>query len=266
ADPIAFRMDLAAPEIAAAAHPGQFLHLRPVAFGLDLFLPRPFSVHRVLPGENGSLEGVAVFYRVVGGGTARLSTVKVGEEIQVLGPLGNGFSLGPSSAWTYLVAGGMGIAPLFFLAEWGLAEGTLSPDRTVLIYGARTAAELWGEADLRELAIPLLTATEDGTAGFHGTGLGLLEAQIEARNGPSRVYAVGPEPMYREMQARLAPRGIPCQVSVERRMACGLGVCRSCVIALREREGRIGYQDVCRKGPVFELKDLALEGLERSHS
>jgi dihydroorotate dehydrogenase electron transfer subunit len=191
-----------------------------------------------------------------------LAGLKAGEVVQVLGPLGNGFTLTAFPGRTVLVAGGMGAAPLLFLAEAGLRGGALDRSRTEILYGAPTAGALCAAEAFRSLGVPVQTATDDGSAGVRGTVLDLLDAALDGQGEAFRIFAVGPEVMYRELEQRLAGRKIPCQVSVERRMGCGLGVCRSCVVPVRERGGSRAYRDVCRTGPVFALEELALETVE----
>jgi len=254
------RLDLEAPWIARRAEPGQFVHLRP-AWGTDPLLPRPFSVHRLRSASKEAAEGFSILYRVCGRGTSRMTRLRPGDGVQVLGPLGRGFSVDPFAGRSFLLAGGMGAAPLLFLAQRGLATGAFSRDRCELVYGARTGAELAALEAFEALGITVSTATDDGSRGFHGTATALLDRRMEQAEGPFRVFAVGPEAMYRALQDRLPAGGVRCEISVERRMACGLGVCRSCVLRVRGAGGEVAFRDACRTGPVFPLEAVCFDEL-----
>lgn len=247
-------MDLEAPDLGGRARPGQFLQVRPIR-GLDPLLPRPLSIHRARP------EGVSLLYRAAGRGTRILSGLRGGEAIDVFGPLGNGFPLEPFAGRTFLLAGGIGIAPLLFLAEAGLACGALDAARTALVFGAATKADLVAAEDFAAAGVAVHTATDDGSSGFHGTALSLLLEKLSEEGVASRVFAVGPEAMYRDMASVLRGRTEKTYVSMERRMACGVGACRACVTAVREGAGRV-WRDTCRSGPVFELESVCFDGME----
>jgi dihydroorotate dehydrogenase electron transfer subunit len=262
--PDILRMDLDAPFAAASATPGQFVHVRPIG-ALDPLLPRPFSVYRKLGPPGRPPKGIAILYRIVGRGTRILAALRPGDEATLLGPLGRGFDAPPFDGRTFLVAGGMGAAPLVFLAEEGAASGALDGARTEILYGGRTAGDLVAAEDFRRTGLPLREAAEDGSAPFRGTALDLLERRLRETPGPARVFAVGPEGMYPPLRRLLADRGVRCQISLERRMACGLGVCRSCVTAVKGPSGRAEYRDVCTRGPVFEQEEVVFDGLESGH-
>jgi len=234
----AFLLRIGASQVAREAAPGQFLMFR-VGPTYDPLLRRPFSVCRVVGEE------VEVMYRVVGRGTALLSERRPGEELKVLGPLGRGFR--PPHGPPLLVAGGMGVAPLIFWAQ-RLRELGYGP--TVLL-GAASAGELLGEGILREVGAEVRVATEDGSLGFRGTVVELLERELE----PSHfVYACGPSGMLRRVVALVEAKGLPCQISVEEVMACGVGACMGC--AVRARAG--GYLLACKDGPVFDGEEVTL--------
>jgi dihydroorotate dehydrogenase electron transfer subunit len=262
--PDILRMDLDAPGAAASAAPGQFVHVRPVG-PLDPLLPRPFSVYRRIGSPGGPPGGISILYRVVGRGTRALAALRPGGEVTLLGPLGRGFDAPPFDGRTFLVAGGMGAAPLVFLAEDGAASGALDGSRTEILYGGRTAGDLVAAEDFRRTGLPVHEVAEDGSAPFRGTALDLLERRLRESPGPARVFAVGPEGMYPPLRRLLAGRGIRCQISLERRMACGLGVCRSCVTTVKGPAGRVEYRDVCAHGPVFEQEEVVLDGMEGGH-
>ncbi len=236
---------LEAPEIARAARPGQFVMVR---CGPDAYLPRPFSVHRT-DGDN-----LALLFSVVGGGTRWLSARKKGETLSVFGPLGNGFTIKPNARNILLVAGGIGLAPLVFLADIAAASG----QKVTLISGARDAGCLLPIASPQRLydggALPAslhcITATEDGSEGFKGLATRLIPAYCD---GIDQVFACGPAAMYRTMAKMPELKKIPVQVSLEAVMGCGTGVCYGCTIKTKN-----GLRQVCKDGPVFELGELEI--------
>jgi dihydroorotate dehydrogenase electron transfer subunit len=251
-------MDLEAPDVARAAEPGQFLQVRP-DWGRDPLLPRPFSVHRRLAGPGGEPRGVSILYRIVGRGTRLLTAVGRGDEVRILGPLGRAFDLSGLEGRCALVAGGMGAAPLLFLAEAAAARHEGAAPNAEVILGAPRADALVAEEEFRRTGLEVSVATDDGSMGHHGTVVDLLANRLKGPRPPGRIFAVGPEPMYRSLREALNGRDVPCQISVERRMACGVGACRSCVVAWTGDGGRKTYVDVCRRGPVFDLKDVVFD-------
>jgi len=241
---------LRCPEIAREAIPGQFVMVR---CGEELTLPRPFSIHRV------NEEGIALFYAVWadGKGTTWLSQRQTGDTVDIFGPLGNGFHILPDSHNLLLVAGGTGIAPLYFLAQEAIAKGY----SVKLIYGARTAAELFPE-QMFPVEIKVATATDDGTAGREGvvTSLLLLPDLLPDFADPAdQIFACGPAAMYHDMADRCYQllKDKPVQISLEIMMGCGLGVCYGCTIRTRG-----GLKQVCKDGPVFALEDIRWDELE----
>lgn len=218
------------------AIPGQFVYVLP-ASSLEPFLRRPFSV-AMAEGED-----FQVFYAVRGRGTEILASLKPGDFVDVMGPLGRGFPLDPGD--NLLVAGGMGVAPLVYLAHRLLMEGaTVS-----VIVGASKESGLVG-VDLLPPGSKLLLATEDGSRGFHGTTVDLMLEEIDAV--PHRTLsACGPIPMLETIRLKALERRLTCYISLEARMGCGIGACMGCVIP-----GREGYLRVCRDGPVFGVEEV----------
>jgi dihydroorotate dehydrogenase electron transfer subunit len=216
--------------------------------GQDCALPRPFSVHQVI-----NKEDLALYFAVLEGGkgTDWLSQRKVDDSVKLLGPLGNGFTVNTSSKNLLLVAGGMGIAPLYFLAQETLNEGY----SVTLLYGA--ALENPYPKDHLTSGIRLITATEDGTVGKKGKVTDLLP---EFAGWADQVFACGPLAMYRDMAQKkraLGLEGKPVQISLEVVMGCGHGVCYGCTIRTKK-----GLKQVCKDGPVFDLDDIIWEGLD----
>ncbi len=241
--PAVREMVLEAPQVATAAAPGQFVHLAG-DWERDPLLRRPFSLGRV-DRQAGTIN---VFFRVVGRGTRRLAALNPGQTVNLLGPLGRGFSL-PAGEWL-LAGGGLGIAPLLFLAEEGRR---LNRPLTALL-GARTGAELFGLSAFQEACGAVRTATDDGSAGRHGTVADLLDAHLEGRDLPGpTVFACGPKPFLRRA-AGWSSRGLRVEVSLEENMACGLGACRGCVVATPGG----GYENVCTSGPVFPATEVSI--------
>jgi len=263
-------MWLEAPDIAATAQPGQFITVRCEG----LVLRRPLSVHQA------DSSRIALLFKIVGRGTLWLSQRQRGDKVDIIGPLGNGFSVEPEARNLLLVAGGIGIAPLVFLAQRSAAQHSVT-----LIYGASMAKELYafsslpltfnsplskGEGKRRceersnLLSLPdsirFIPVTEDGSMGKEGMVTDILPDFLDWAD---QVYACGPIDMYKTMLQQLhSPSlatskersNLKCQVSLEVRMGCGIGACYGCTINTRK-----GLKKVCRDGPVFELDDILWE-------
>ncbi len=204
----------------------------------ELILRRPFSLHRK---ERGKL---ALLFNRVGQGTHWLAKRQKGDSLDLLGPLGNGFSVPPKSRHLLLVAGGIGLAPLFFLAQRELNLGR----QVTLLLGARSASLLYPEA-LLPPGIESVVATEDGSAGRKGLVTDLLP---QFSSGADQIFACGPLPMYRTMSKMNL--GKPVQVVLEQMLGCGVGACRGCSV-----ETQTGLKRVCREGPVFNLEEILWE-------
>ncbi|HEV8316812.1 MAG TPA: dihydroorotate dehydrogenase electron transfer subunit [Vicinamibacterales bacterium] len=241
---------LAAPEIARATEPGQFVMVRP-GRGTDPLLRRPFSVFEIIRGATGP-EGVSLLNKRIGVTTGMLFDLVEGDTVSCLGPLGRPFSTVDPPAEAWMVAGGVGLAPFVTLTEALRARGTA----TTLFYGARTAAELF-HLDWFAQHVRLVLSTEDGSLGDRGRVTVPLDRELRGARGDVTIHACGPEPML-EAVARLATRyGRRSQVSVERVMGCGMGGCYSCVIPVRDHVGAHHYVRSCITGPVFEGADIA---------
>jgi dihydroorotate dehydrogenase electron transfer subunit len=242
---------LAAPEIAAAAAPGQFTMVKP-GRGHDPLLRRPFSIFEVLR-RNGRVEGFTLLSKRVGVTTGLLFEAAEGDVVSCLGPLGRPFDVvqPPRRAW--LVAGGVGLAPFATLTEALRESGT----DTTLFYGARTSTELFYLDWFRSRGVRLVLATEDGSAGDHGRVTLPLERELgRASSADVTVFACGPEPMLEAVSGLTTRAGVRSQVSVERVMGCGMGGCYSCVIPMRDDHGRRHYVRSCIGGPVFAGADI----------
>ena len=239
-----FLLRLYSPELAADANPGQFLMVK-VDDSIDPVLRRPFSICGVE--DDGT---VKVLYKVVGRGTAILSNRKAGDHLSVLGPLGKGFKIPDESSKTFYVAGGIGIAPLIFLYQ-----KTRSSDITFLT-GFRNSDEVIDPA-LTGSKIDHLTATDDGSKGYNGRVTELLAEHLEQCNRDDiSIYACGPLPMLKAVKDVSQKYGIPCQVSMETLMACGLGACQGCVVRSDITRTNTTYLHVCKEGPVFDINEI----------
>jgi dihydroorotate dehydrogenase electron transfer subunit len=198
--------------------------------------------------------------RVAGGGTSLFSRMTPGNPLAILGPLGRGFALPAGVRRALFVAGGVGVAPLVYLLHSGFFTDTAGRGVAKNFYlGARGAELLTAMERLRgfcELGI----CTDDGSLGYHGPVTALLKRDIQ-RYDPLEtvIYACGPAPMIGALSALLKDCPIPCQVSLEERMACGLGACLGCAVAIRNPDGRAEYQRVCKDGPVFDLRAVLLQ-------
>jgi dihydroorotate dehydrogenase electron transfer subunit len=241
-------LELAAPGIAAAAEPGQFVMVK-ASSGHDPLLRRPYSVFEIFRGSNGAPLGISLLNKRIGVSSAHLYDARPGQRVACLGPLGRSFTIvdRPTDAW--MVAGGVGLAPFATLAEALRKRGV----NTTLFYGARSAAELFCLDHFRRREVELVLTTEDGSAGERGRVVAPLERRLTALNPhhPIMVYACGPERMLAATSKAAARHGRPCQVSVERVMACGLGGCYSCVVPMRAGGGSFHHVRSCIAGPVL---------------
>ena len=233
---------LRCPDIAREATPGQFIMVR---CGPETTLPRPFSVHQA------DSDRIALLYAVRedGRGTEWLSRQKPGAAVSTFGPLGKGFAIHPEARNLLLVAGGIGIAPLHFLARQAAGNNY----KATLLYGTVDKNRHPIPSDLEVLAV-----TEDGSAGEKGLVTDLLPSFAGKAD---QVFACGPTPMYHDMFRRrkeLKLEGKPVQISLEVRMGCGVGVCYGCTIKTKN-----GLKQVCKDGPVFELNEILWDELTR---
>ena len=241
-----YSLRICAPEIARICRPGQFIHIL-CGTGTAPLLRRPISICRA-DAAAGLLE---VIFRVVGEGTSLLSRARPGESVDVMGPLGNPFRLPvPGQAKDVVIAGGgVGIPPLLFLADILRKE---HPDAAVhVLLGGRSADFILCDDAFRSIGCPPQIATDDGSLGHHGLVTDLL-AETVSRNTVGMVYTCGPTPMLKAVANLCGRARIPCQVSFEARMACGVGACLSCVIPTSS-----GYRRVCTEGPVFPADEIA---------
>jgi dihydroorotate dehydrogenase electron transfer subunit len=247
-----YRIGIRCREGFSMANPGQFIMLR-LSDQIEPLLRRPFSIHRLIM-ENGLTEGIEVLFKVVGKGTSQLSLRKEGEFLDVLGPLGTAFSLPSSPQLIYIIAGGIGVAPLVFLASQLVKNGG-DPSRCIVFIGGRSKDDLLCMDDFMQLGINVHTTTDDGSAGDQCLVTHPVEiAMQDAR--PDIVYACGPIEMLHCVLGITEKYTVPCQVSIETMMACGIGACLGCAVEGRKGSGK--YLHACRDGPVFDAYTINL--------
>ncbi len=252
-----YHMGLKCPEIASQVQPGQFLMVR-VQEGLDPLLRRPFAVHRLC--REDSPASFEMLYRVVGRGTRLLTQMQAASSLDLLGPLGRGFLPPARDGFVLMVAGGIGIAPLPFLADTLVKSGLRGP--LVLWFGGKCAADLVCVQHFQNLGFAVELVTEDGSSGRQGMVTEHLEMWLAHQDeAPEVIYSCGPYPM-QQMVAKMASRlGIPSQLSMEALMGCGVGACLSCSLKCQASEGRQDpyYASVCQEGPVFPGERIVWE-------
>jgi dihydroorotate dehydrogenase electron transfer subunit len=222
-------------------YPGQFINIKIDQDSPNL-LRRPFSVSNV------SNKEVHILFNIVGRGTFSLAEKKIGDEIEVLGPLGNGFNCDSGHEKHIIAAGGIGIAPFLFLFN-ALSKRKKSID---LYFGFRT------KNDVIDFGIPNINiATEDGSLGYKGNVNDMLFSKISEYNvNDTKIYACGPNVMLKNLSDRLSPLSYEAEVSIESHMACGIGLCQGCPVESKTEGGK--YLLVCKDGPCFNIKDILL--------
>jgi dihydroorotate dehydrogenase electron transfer subunit len=252
--------------IARRITPGQFVMLRLSGFS-DPLIGRPLALYDTISSGEGLPEAVDVVYLVGGKMTSRLREFQPGQRLDVWGPLGNGF---PPQHTDHLimVAGGIGQTPFLAVAREALGrQGYGDPPRQVpqvrqvsLCYGARTAEALAGLDDFGEAGVELHISTDDGTAGRRGLVTVVLERLLTDTAGQDRqVVCCGPEPMMRAVAGMTLRHGVSAQVSLESPMACGIGICFSCVAEVYDEQGGADYRRTCVEGPVFDARRVKWE-------
>jgi len=268
------------------AQPGQFVHLRcrrshiagagesSEAMDGPVLLPRPFSIAGLRAIDGGC--AIDLIYGVVGPGTTWMAGLRPGDGITALGPLGNAFDAPPTPGRAYVVGGGAGLPPMIWMAERLAAEG----HRVVAFCGARTGGRMaltltgpiptdasepcMAAEEFARHGTPIVLATDDGSLGVAGSVVSAMSAYHAARTDGqdvSIVYACGPEPMMRAAATWCDEHGIRCQVCMERMMACGIGTCQSCAVAIRDDAAPNGhvYKLCCTDGPVFDAREVVWE-------
>jgi dihydroorotate dehydrogenase electron transfer subunit len=261
-----YRIRFVQAELARAIRPGQFLMLR-LPDTTDPLLGRPFALYDTVLDAGGRPEAIDVVYLVVGKLTRLLSALRAGDRVAVWGPLGNGFPELGELEHVGLAAGGIGQTP--FLAHvrellgrrgYGGRPARQTVRRVSLFYGVRTADLAAGVDDFRAAGAEVHLASDDGSLGFKGFVTQLLQEALKAgrpeRPMPQHLVGCGPEPMLKALAALAQKQNVPCHLSLETPMACGVGICFSCVTKVRTADGW-DYRRVCVEGPVFDAACLA---------
>jgi len=254
--PSLFRMVFFCPAIARESLPGNFVHILPP--GLEApFWRRAFSVHDVNTAK-GTFE---IAFKVVGRGTSLLSRLKKGDKLNLIGPLGNSFTLPSKGDVVALVSGGVGVPPLHFFTKVLLQKKKLPPGNVFFFVGTGTKAEHFCLSEVRKMKLQSFPATDDGSLGYCGLVTSCFEEAMESTSLPLdslKVYACGPEEMLKEIARLLARYNIPCEASLETVMPCGVGACMGCAVKVRTIQGQDGFdfKRVCRDGPVFPLDKI----------
>jgi dihydroorotate dehydrogenase electron transfer subunit len=253
-------LTIVSPEIGELARPGQFINIRMRDDSAHI-LRRPFSVYRMHK-RGGWASTIEIVFDIRGAGTAHLASLRSHAIVDVVGPVGRGFVLPKRRAHCLLVGGGIGAAPLFFLADELRNEG----HRVDFILGARSAGLLLNPIDVRRLASVYRMTTEDGSSGERGRVTDLLDETMD-RCETEVVYSCGPHPMLAAVSGTCVHRKIPVQVAVEQLMGCGYGVCMTCVMPLRREpkknespEDAVTYARACIEGPVFNGASVVWDG------
>ena len=251
-------LTIVAPEIGRDVEPGQFVNIACPPQSAQI-LRRPFSVHRVHK-RGGWASTIEIVFDVRGPGTAYLASLRTHAIVDLIGPLGRGFTVPKRRVHALLVGGGVGAAPLFFLADELRNEG----HRVDCILGARDSGRLLNAIDVRRLASVYRITTEDGSSGERGRVTDVMQEMME-RCGTEVVYACGPDAMLAAVSRICVANDLPVQVSVEQLMGCGYGVCMTCVVPVRNAKTRRGEEDIvnarsCTEGPVFDGAAIVWNG------
>ncbi|MFO7962513.1 MAG: dihydroorotate dehydrogenase electron transfer subunit [Desulfobacterales bacterium] len=244
------KLTLACGAAYAEAAPGRFVMVR-IPGNIDPLLSRPFSIHDIHVSESGPC-ALDILFKIIGKGTEKLARLKTGDRLEVLGPLGKGFTIPDSASTVYAAAGGIGIAPIPFLVKH-LSTSGISKNGIVVFAGAGTKEDILCLETLSQMASHVHVTTDDGSFGEKGLVTGRLEKAVKTQP-PDMVYACGPLDMLKTV-ARIASKyRVNGQISLEAMMACGLGACLGC--AVKNSKHPDSYARVCVDGPVFDLSDF----------
>jgi len=251
-----------APELARSARPGQFFMVR-LAHCNDPLIGRALALYDVHHDAHGERTDLSLAYVTKGKFTTALARCGVGTPLDLWGPLGNAFSTEPC-AHLVMVAGGVGITPMLTLASAALGEETFGHSteavpfakRVSLCYGARTGEYLAGLDAFTARGVEVHIATEDGSLGHRGRVTDVLHYLLDTSSKGVRIACCGPEPMMEGVSQIAHQRGVPCEVSLETPMACGIGICFTCVAKIRQPDGSWDYRRTCVEGPIFPAETI----------
>ena len=254
----------------SGASPGQFVMIK-VNNSYDPFLRRPMSIYRITPHHppfiKGGRGGFEILYQVVGKGTNIMSGLKDGDELDVLGPLGRGFWIPEKIERAIIVAGGIGVAPMVALAEKIEGKGQGARGKIIVFIGGKTKNDILCKEDFKKIGAKIHIATEDGSMGKKETSVDLFkkfitDSQSSIFNRQSSIiFACGPQGMLKAVASIARDKNLACQVSLDKRMACGTGACLGCVVKTKQktedrRQKTEVYKCVCTDGPVFDSEDI----------
>ena len=246
-----FKLTLSSPLISKTSKPGNFVHIK-VSSNDHPLLRRAFSIHSVERNK----KNFDILFKVVGKGTEILSRKSPGNTLDILGPIGNNFSLPKKGKEIMLVAGGMGIAPLWFLFTHLIKR--FHKNKLTFFLGAKSKKELLCAEKLKSTGARLIIATDDGSAGRKGLVTEVFLKEIKKRKYDLQklaVYSCGPQMMLKRMSEISREYDLSCQISLETHMACGVGACWGCVVKQNDQT----YKRVCVDGPVFDAREVNLE-------
>jgi len=232
---------------AGSIKPGQFVHIK--INHSDIFFRRAFSVYDINPRDN----SFSILFKVYGRGTARLAEIGKGEKLNIMGPLGNSFTLPSRREISILAGGGIGMPPIYLLAKQMVEKG-YDRDRIWFFYGGKTKNELIELPRLKKLGVNLICTTDDGSYGFKGLVGSAVKEAISGENNKYRIYACGPQGMLKAIDSLARKSDIPGQLSLEAPMPCGIGICLGCIVPLRAG----GHSRVCRDGPIYNIGEVLL--------
>jgi dihydroorotate dehydrogenase electron transfer subunit len=260
-----WRMRIQAPGAVENSRAGQFLMFR-VQLSLLPLLRRPFGIFRTgyQPSDVDGLppvEYLEILYKIVGQGTAMMSELHQGDRVELLTPLGRGFDPGEPGREKILVGGGIGLVPLYMLAEQMVADSKVR-----LLMGGRTRDDIIAVTEFERLGVETYTSTEDGSLGEQGLVTQVLEKKL-LESPKAEVFACGPTPMLDAVNVICREHHVPLQVSLEALMACGVGACLGCVVkGAGHSEQNPRFLCTCKEGPVFRAEQLDWDRLEKSDS
>jgi len=248
-----FIMSVSVPDEFGVPDPGQFVMIK-FRDRTDPLLGRPLSIYAFERERSGSV--FEILYRVSGKGTKIIADLREGENLEVSGPLGTGFHTPSSVSHVVLVAGGMGVAPITYLA--GYYRRRFSSFLKITCYlGSKSSEAIVGLERLQDICSEVYVTTDDGSAGTCELVTDAFCRDLDYFHGnDTYIYACGPHAMLKCLADQLGDRSVVCQVSLEERMACGIGACLGCAVSLTNRMGNHYYGRVCKDGPVFNIRHV----------
>jgi dihydroorotate dehydrogenase electron transfer subunit len=237
--------------------PGQFVMIR-IAGLNDPFLSRPISIYSFSHGRDCCT--IELLYRVVGKGTQVLAGLIEGSQVEINGPLGNGFEIKSVKKNIVFISGGIGIAPLSLLIETLRQRADYSSSAMIMYPGFQNIFAIVGLDKMRDYCRDINVCTDDGTMGRKGLVTQIFQKDMKKfMPDNTSIFACGPKEMLKSLSKILNKNKYSCQVSLEERMACGTGACMGCAVAVKDKKGALAYKRVCAEGPVFNLADIIWE-------